>query len=158
LSSKAKNIEINKISGGDFEVNVINFVARYGNYTRKSPFITIHGASTKYIEVMTDVTYISGLTSDSQIVPVTMFLVMLYNACFMFQNNNVTNLLTTALDTLDLNADVDHDKFMSTMSEYKNLRQIPFQKNSFKKILTNVFFISFNHTRCTVVILSMQHL
>jgi hypothetical protein len=77
LSSKAKNIEINEICGGDFEVNVINFVARYGNYTRKSPFITIHGAYTKYIEVMTDVTYISGLTGDSQIVPVTMFLVML---------------------------------------------------------------------------------
>ncbi len=95
LSSKAKNIEVNELCGGYFEVNVINFVARYGNYTRKSPFITMHGAYTKYIEVMTDVTYISGLTGDSQIVPVTMFLVMLYNACFMFQNNNETNLLNT---------------------------------------------------------------
>ena len=131
LSSKAKSVEISKILGGDFEVNVINFVARYGNYTRKSPFLTIHGAYTKYIEVMTDVTYITGLTGDSQIVPVTMFLVMLYNACFMFQKNNETNLLTTALDTLDLNADVDHEKFMSTMSEYNNLRTIPFRKNSF---------------------------
>jgi hypothetical protein len=131
LSSKAKSVEISEILGGDFEVNVINFVARYGNYTRKSPFLTIHGAYTKYIEVMTDVTYITGLTGDSQIVPVTMFLVMLYNACFMFQKNNETNLLTTALDTLDLNADVDHEKFMSTMSEYNNLRTIPFRKNSF---------------------------
>ncbi len=66
---------------------------------------------------MTDVTCISGLTGDSQIVLVTMFLVMLYNACFMFKNNNETNLLTTVLDTLDLNADIDHNKFMSTMSE-----------------------------------------
>jgi hypothetical protein len=101
---------------------------------------------------MTDVTYISGLTGNSQIVPVTIFLVMLYNACFMFQNNNETNLLTMALDTLDLNADVDHDKFMSTMSEYNNLRQIPFPKNSFEKILRKVFFISLNQLRCTVVV------
>ena len=117
LSSKAKSIEINEILGGDFEVNVINFVARYGNYTRKSPFLTIHGAYTKYIEVMTDVQFHSGLTGNSQIVPVTMFLVMLYNACFMFQKNNETNFLTTALDTLDLDSDVDHEKFISTMSK-----------------------------------------
>ncbi len=69
-------------------------------------------------------TDLGTVTSDSQIIPVTMFLVMLYNACFMFQNNNETNLLTTALDTLDLNADIDHDKFMTTTSEYNNLRQI----------------------------------
>jgi hypothetical protein len=59
---------------------------------------------------MTDVTYISGLTGDSQIVPVTMFLVMIYNACFMFQKNYETNLLTTALDTLDLNAEDQQHK------------------------------------------------
>ncbi len=68
-----------------------------------------------------------------------MFLVMLYNASFMFQKNNETNFLTMALDTLDLDADVDHEKFMSTMSENKKLRTFPFRKNSFKKILTFVF-------------------
>ena len=141
LSSKSKSIEVNELCGGDFEVNVINFVARYGNYTRKLPFTTIHGAYTKYIEVMTEMTYLNGLTDNSQIVPVTMFLVMLYNACFMFQNNYETNLLTTALDTLDLGADIDYEKFMSTMSEYKNLRQIPFRKNSLKLILTKCCFL-----------------
>ncbi len=87
---------------------MINFVARYGNYTRKFPSLTIHGAYTKYIEVMTDVQFNFGLTGDSQIVPVTVFLVMLYNACLMFQKNNETNFLTMALDTLDLDADIDH--------------------------------------------------
>jgi hypothetical protein len=31
LSSKTKSIRVNKLFGSAFEVNVINFVARYGN-------------------------------------------------------------------------------------------------------------------------------
>ena len=77
LSSKTKNIGVNELCGSTFEVNVINFVARYGNYTRKSPFVTIHGAYSKYIDVMTDVKWINGFTGEHQIIPVTMFLVML---------------------------------------------------------------------------------
>jgi hypothetical protein len=68
---------------------------------------------------MTDPTYINGCTGKYQIIPVTMFLVVLYNACFMFQEDKETNMLITALDTLDLGADVDHEKFMNTLSEYK---------------------------------------
>ncbi len=68
---------------------------------------------------MTDPTYINGCTGKYQIIPVTMFLVMLYNACFMFQKDKETNMLTTALDTLDLGADINHEKFMNTLSESK---------------------------------------
>ena len=46
-----------------------------------------------------------------------MFLVVLYNACFMFQKDKDTNMLITALGTFDLGADVDHEKFMNTLSE-----------------------------------------
>jgi hypothetical protein len=119
LSSKAKSIAVNELCGGTFKVNVINFVAKYGNYTRKSPFVTMHGAYSKYIDVMTEVKWINGLTGKNQIIPVTMFLVMLYNACFMFQQDKETNMLISALDTFDLGADVDHEKFMNTLSEYK---------------------------------------
>ncbi len=48
-----------------------------------------------------------------------MFLVVLYNARFMFHEDKETNMLITALDTLDLGADVDHEKFMNTLSESK---------------------------------------
>ena len=94
-------------------MNVINFVARYGNYTRESPYVRIHGAFSKYIE-MTDPTWINGCTGEYQIIPVTMFLVVLYNACFMFQKDKETNMLITSLDTLDLGADVDHEKFITS--------------------------------------------
>ncbi len=66
---------------------------------------------------MTDPTWINGCTGKYQIIPITMFLVVLCNACFMFQKDKETNMLITALDTLDLGADVDHEKFMNTLSE-----------------------------------------
>jgi hypothetical protein len=116
LSAKTKSVRVNELFGSEFEVNVINFVARYGNYTRKSPYVKIHGVYSKYIE-MTDPTWINGCTGKDQIIPVTMFLVMLYNACFMFQKDKETNMHITALDTLNLGADVNHDKFMNTLSE-----------------------------------------
>ncbi len=72
--------------------------------------------------------YINGCTGHTQIVPVTMFLVMLYNACFMYQKNKKSNMLITALDTFDLGANVDHELFMNTLSKYKNRQQIPIWK------------------------------
>jgi hypothetical protein len=62
-------------------------------------------------------TYINGCTDKVQIIPVTMFLVMLYNACFMYQSNKNSNLLISMLDTFDLGASVDHENFMNTLSE-----------------------------------------
>ena len=66
---------------------------------------------------MTDPIYVNASTGDNQVIPVTLFLVLLYNACFMFQENKDTNLLIRALDTFNLGADVGPDKFVSTFSE-----------------------------------------
>ncbi len=55
LSSTTKSIRVNELFGSAFEVNVINFVARYGNYMRKSLYVRIHGAFSKFIK-MTDPT------------------------------------------------------------------------------------------------------
>ncbi len=63
------------------------------------------------------VTYINGCTDKEQIISVAMFLVMLYNAYFMYQSDKRSHLLITALDTFDLGASVDHEKFMNTLSE-----------------------------------------
>jgi hypothetical protein len=118
LLSKIKTKSIETLLGNDYEVKVINFIARYGNYTRKTPHVTIHGAYSRYVE-MTDPIYVNASTGDNQVIPVTLFLVLLYNACFMFQENKDTNLLIRALDTFDLGADVGPDKFVTTFSEYK---------------------------------------
>jgi hypothetical protein len=98
-------------------VGVINFVARFGNYMRKAPYLKIHGAYSKYVEMTAQ--YVNGCTGDAQIIPVTMFLVMLYNACFMYQKDKKSNMLIKALDTFDLGASVDHELFLNTLSKYE---------------------------------------
>ncbi len=85
---------------------------------RKTQYLKIHGAYSKYVD--TTATYINGCTGEVQIIPVTMFLVMLYNACFMYQSDMKSNILIKLLNTFDLEANVDHDKLMNTLSESKH--------------------------------------
>jgi hypothetical protein len=98
-----------------FEIGIINFITQFGNFMRKGPYVTIHGAYSGYINM--NATYINGCVGKEQIIPVTMFLVVLYNACFMYQKDNKSNLLIAALDTFDSGPKVDHEIFMNTLSE-----------------------------------------
>jgi hypothetical protein len=82
---------------------------------QKTPYLKIHGAYCKYVGMTA--TYINGCTGNEQIIPVTMFLVMLHNACFMYQSDKRSNLLITALDTFNLGASINHEKLMNTLSE-----------------------------------------
>jgi hypothetical protein len=110
-----QNSLLSNCYGNPFEVGIINFITRFGNYMQKSPHLKIHGAYSKYTNMTA--MYINGCTGKVQIIPVTMFLVMLYNACFMYQSDKKSNLLISALDVFDLGASVDHEKFMNTLSE-----------------------------------------
>ena len=65
-----------------------------GIICKKSPHLKIHGAYSKYVNMTA--TYINQCAGGEQIVPVTMFLVMLYNACFMYQKDKKSNLLLSA--------------------------------------------------------------
>jgi hypothetical protein len=86
MASKVTNSLVTDRYGNPFEVGIINFIARFGNYMRKAPYLKIHGAYSKYVELTAQ--YVNGCTGDVQIIPVTMFFVMLYNACFMCQKKN----------------------------------------------------------------------
>ncbi len=108
MTSKIQNSLLNDRYGNSFKVGIINFITCFGNYMQKTPYLKIHGAYSKYVDITA--TYINGCTGKEQIIPVTMFLVMLYNACFMYHIDKRSNLLITALDTFDLGASVDHDK------------------------------------------------
>jgi hypothetical protein len=108
MASKITNSLVNDRYG-----NIINFIAQLGSCMQKIPYLKIHGVYSKYID--TTATYINGCTGEVQIIPVTLFLVMLYNACFMYQSDMKSNMLITALNTFDLGANIDHDKFMNTL-------------------------------------------
>jgi len=137
---------------------MINYIARYGPYTRLKPFVKLHGAFSNYIE-MTEVSYINECTGEFQIIHVTMFLVTLYNECWMFQRKKGSNMLIFALDTFDLGDDVEHEKFMKTLSESTYLHQIPYWNTSFKIILVNTRIllniavsVLYELNRCNIVI------
>ncbi len=115
IASKMQNSLLNDCYGNPFKVGIINFITQFGSFMKKCPHLKIHGAYSKYMNMT--VTYIKGCAGKEQIVPVTMFLVMLYNACFMYQKDKKSNLLVSALDTFDLGASVDHEKIMNTLSE-----------------------------------------
>jgi hypothetical protein len=44
MASKITNSLVTNRYGNQFEVGIINFIARFGNYTRKAPYLKIHGA------------------------------------------------------------------------------------------------------------------
>jgi hypothetical protein len=62
-------------------------------------------------------TYVNRCGGKEQIIHVTALLVMLYNACFMYQSDKRSNFLITVLDTFDLGASINHETFMNTLSE-----------------------------------------
>jgi hypothetical protein len=97
IASKMQNSLLSNHYGNPFEVDIIKFITRFRNYMQKCPHLKIHGAYSKYINMT--VTYINGCMGKEQIIPVTMFFVMLYNACFMNQKDKKSNLLVSALDT-----------------------------------------------------------
>ena len=82
LSTKLKNDAIHNCIGQTDKVKLIRFLTRYGYATRAAPFCKLHGAYGKYNNVQ-NVNYINNCNDWNRIIPVTVFLVMLFNACFI---------------------------------------------------------------------------
>ena len=104
-------------------MDIINFISRFGYGTRSGPFLTLHGAYTKYTS-LTNMKYINNCEDKDRIIPVTVFLVMLFNACCTYQKGMDNLLLVTALDQLDLGAPLEDETFMNTLSKCKNLNKL----------------------------------
>ena len=117
LSTKLQKMVLNDRLGEEQEMNLINFIVRFGYAKRRQPHVTLHGAYTRYT-TLNQTAYIQGCFDNvNRIIPVTLFIVMLFNACFTYQADKSTNLLITALDNFDMGLTVDDDTFMNTLSE-----------------------------------------
>jgi hypothetical protein len=117
LSTKLKNDAIHNRIGQIEEVKLIKFLTRHGYATRANPYCKIHGAYGKYTN-MQNMTYINNYDDWSRIILVTMFLVMLLKACFMYQPKADTNLLITALNRFEHGMSLTNDTFMNTLSKF----------------------------------------
>jgi hypothetical protein len=125
----------------DTEVKLIEFLTQFGYATRKSPTVQLHAAHTHYCSDVNETKYIQGCDGIHCIIPVTLFLVLLYNACFIFQHDKTTNLLVSALNHFDLGTTVDNDTFMTTISKSTNSALI--SKQEFHAIIKFFAFTQF---------------
>ncbi len=64
--------------------------------------------------------YLNMCKGTYQVIPVAVFIMTLYNACFMFQTYKTDNMLIKALERFDMTPNVDDNTFFKTMSKYKS--------------------------------------
>ncbi len=115
LSTKLKNDAVYNCIDQHEEVRLIKFLTRYGYATRAAPLFKLHGAYGNYTN-MQNVNYINNCNDWNRIIPVTVFLVMLFNAYFMYQPRADKNLLIMALKGFDYGMSLTDDTFMTTLS------------------------------------------
>jgi hypothetical protein len=60
--------------------------------------------------------YVNACKGKYQVIPVSVFLMILYNACFMFQEDKTDNMLIKALECFDLTPNLDDETFFTTLS------------------------------------------
>jgi hypothetical protein len=121
LSTKLKKEALHNLLGQSDEVQLIKFITRYGYATRGQPFCKLHCAYEKYTNNINKVNYINNCDGWHGIIPVTVFLVMLFNACLLYQPDEPDegkNLLITALQGFDYGISFNDDTFMNTLSKY----------------------------------------
>ena len=124
LSAKLKKEPLHNLLGKTDEVQLIKFITRYGYATRGQPFCKLHCAYEKYTNNINSVNFVNNCDDWHRIIPVTVFLVMLFNACLMYQPNepdNGKNLLITALQGFDYGISFTDETFMNTLSKYFGL-------------------------------------
>jgi hypothetical protein len=100
--SKLSGHVLKEILNNNDVVKIINYITRYCYATRSSPYVTMHGACQDYGIPIKQ--YLSSCEGELEILPVTVLLVSMYNACNTFQikKDKRENLLTLALEKLEL--------------------------------------------------------
>jgi hypothetical protein len=141
LSTKLQKGVTHDRLGQDTEVKLIEFLTQFGYATRKLPTVQLHAAHTHYCSDVNDMECIQGCDGIHCIIPVTLFLVLLYNTCFTFQHDKTTNILKSALDCFDLGTTVDGDTFMTTIS--KSTDSVLISKQELHAIINNFTFTQF---------------
>ncbi len=120
LSTMLKSNVIFNHIGKSKEVKLVRFLTRYGYATRAAPFCKLYGAYGRYTNIQ-NVNYINNCKDWNRIIPVTVFLVMFFNACFMYQPKEPKagrNLLITALNGFNYRVSLNDDTFMNTLSKF----------------------------------------
>lgn len=99
--------------------NLINYITRYCYATRTGPSVTMHAACQDYKITLKQ--YLNSCEGNDEVIPVTVLLVSMYNACYSFQSetDKRDNLLSLALGKLEHGGrgSITEKAFVRTMSE-----------------------------------------
>ena len=119
LHAKIKKEIPTKIVSYPTNKQMINFTCRYAFLTRAYNQNSTHTAVAQYLPDM-KAEYLNLCKGTYQVIPVAVFIMTLYNACFVFQTDKMDNLMIKALEGFDLTPNIDDNAFFKTMSEYKS--------------------------------------
>jgi hypothetical protein len=116
LDGKIKNDIPSKIVEDATNKNMINFICWYAFVTRAYNQNSTQPAVAEYLPGV-KAEYLNMCKGTYQVIPVVVFLMTMYNACFIYQTNNTNNLLIKALESFDMTPNLDDNTFFKTMSE-----------------------------------------
>jgi hypothetical protein len=119
LHAKETNELISKTAEKQSNTAMINFVCRYGYGTREYNQNSLHTAALTYLpDIYTDNSYLNNCKGIYQVIPVAVFLMTCYNACFMFQIDKTENMMIETLERLDLIPNLDNQSLLQTFSKW----------------------------------------
>ncbi len=116
LHAKKKNGIIPNVISDDLNHRMINYICRYIYATKLHNQNTLHPAEEMYLPEVTG-QYLNTCTGKYQVIPVSVFLMTLYNACFIFQEDKTDNILKKALECFNLTPNLGNETFFTTLSK-----------------------------------------
>jgi hypothetical protein len=119
LRARLSGILVKDILNNIEITNAIQYITRYCYATRSAPFTTMHRTCADYN--ITHKPWLNSCEGDNEVIPVTVLLVSMYNACYTFQSNdNRDNLMILELGKLEHGSrgTITEKAFIQTSSKY----------------------------------------
>ena len=117
LHAKKKNDTLSNVVSDELNKNMINCICRYIYGMKGYNNNTLHPAVEFYLPTDVKAQFLNDCVKKYQVLPVTVFLITLYNSCFMFQEKKDDNNLIKALECVNLTPSLDDNTLFSTMSK-----------------------------------------
>ncbi len=122
LNAKLHYKTLRNMVNDEANANTVFFICRYQYWTKPSTNNKVHPALIYYcpssVAEFKKNFFINYLMGYDRVVPVTIFLVTMYNACMLYQKDKTTNLLIPTLQRFDMIGKVSDNTFIDTMSEH----------------------------------------
>jgi len=120
LNAKLQNKPLRNMVDDPANAKLISYMCRYQFRTKAVTTNKVHPVLMNYspnTEFKTNF-FINSLLGHERCVSVAIFLVAMYNACMLFQDDKTVNLLIPTLQRFDMTGKLSDDSFIDTMSEY----------------------------------------